>query len=80
MSEVVWNKYAKDIKDYAKEKYNKDLYMIGEVWDSDSILLPYNSSINTFNFSVAGGEGYISNSVKAQDGNIYTKYTNNFLL
>ena len=26
-----WNKYAKDIKDYAKEKYNKDLYMIGEV-------------------------------------------------
>lgn len=74
-----WNKYAKDIKDYAKEKYNKDLYMIGEVWDSDSILLPYNSSINTFNFSVAGGEGYISNSVKAQDGNIYTKYTNNFL-
>lgn len=74
-----WNKYVKDIKDYAKASYQKDLYTVAEVWDSDGIILPYNSSTNTFNFSVAQSEGYISNAVKSQDGNSYTSYITNFL-
>ena len=74
-----WNKYVKDIKDYAKASYQKDLYTVAEVWDSDGIILPYNSSTNTFNFSVAESEGYISNAVKSQNGNSYTSYITNFL-
>ena len=74
-----WNKYVKDIKDYAKASYQKDLYTVAEVWDSDGIILPYNSSTNTFNFSVAQSEGYISNAVKSQNGNSYTSYITNFL-
>ena len=34
-----WNKYVKDIKDYAKASYQKDLYTVAEVWDSDGIIL-----------------------------------------
>ena len=53
---------------------NPDIYCVGEVWDADAITIPYNSSLNCFDFSMSGTTGYIYNATSLGDVNVYTNY------
>jgi glycosidase len=56
-----------------------DVYTVAEVWDSDSITIPYFSSTNCFNFSMAQSEGKIAQAAMGGDANILTAYVENYL-
>jgi glycosidase len=56
-----------------------DVYSVAEVWDSDSVTIPYFSSTNCFNFSMAQAEGKIAMAAKGGDVNAFTQYVEDYL-
>ena len=56
-----------------------DIYTVAEVWDSDAVTIPYFSSTNCFNFTMAQNDGQIAQA--ARNGNIHvlTAYVRNYL-
>ena len=56
-----------------------DVYSVAEVWDSDGITIPYFSSTNCFNFTMAQSNGLIVQTVQAGDVNVFTSYVENYL-
>ena len=69
-----WNWYMAELR-----KIKTDLYSVAEVWDSDSITIPYFSSTNCFNFSMAQVEGKIAQTAKAGDVNVLTAYMADYI-
>ena len=69
-----WNWYMAELR-----KIKPDLYSVAEVWDSDSITIPYFSSTNCFNFSMAQVEGKIAQTAKAGDVNVLTAYMADYI-
>ena len=61
-----------------KEKH-PDIYTVCEVWDSDSIALPYATSTECFNFTVSGAEGLITATAKKGNVNTYTSYVEKYI-
>ncbi len=56
-----------------------DIYSVAEVWDSDGITIPYFSSTNCFNFTMAQNDGLIVEAVAAGNVNTFTSYVQNYL-
>jgi len=56
-----------------------DVYTVAEVWDSDGVTIPYFSSTNCFNFSMAQTAGQISQTAKGGDVNTFTSYVENYI-
>ena len=56
-----------------------DVYSVAEVWDSDGITIPYFSSTNCFNFTMAQSNGLIAQAVQAGDVNTFTAYVQNYI-
>lgn len=56
-----------------------DIYVVGEVWDSDSVTVPYIAAMNCFDFSVSQVEGRIAETAKLGDVNIYTAYVDKYI-
>ncbi len=56
-----------------------DVYSVAEVWDSDAITIPYFSSTNCFNFTMAQSNGLIVQAVQSGDVNVFTGYVENYL-
>lgn len=56
-----------------------DIYTVAEVWDSDSITVPYFASTNCFNFTMAQTDGLIAQTAKAGNVNSYTAYVSQYL-
>ncbi len=67
-----WNWYCDEL-----ESIKEDIYMVGECWDSESIIVDYVEALNCFNFQTSQAEGKIADGVK---GNIaaFTKYIENY--
>ena len=56
-----------------------DIFTVAEVWDSDGVTIPYFSSTNCFNFTMAQSGGMIAQTAQAGDVNILTSYVSNYL-
>ena len=57
-----------------------DIYTVAEVWDADSVALPYFAATNCFNFSMSQQNGYIARAAKGGRVGILTGYMQDYLL
>ena len=62
------NWYCEELK-----KIKEDIYLVGEVWSSDSETKQY-KTMNCFNFTMAQAEGMIANTAKGANVNNFTNY------
>ena len=69
-----WNRFMADLR-----SIKPDLYSVAEVWDSDGVTIPYFSSTNCFNFSMAQANGQIATAAKAGDVNALTAYMEHYI-
>ena len=69
-----WNRFMADLR-----SIKPDLYSVAEVWDSDGVTVPYFSSTNCFNFSMAQANGQIATAAKAGDVNALTAYMEHYI-
>ena len=56
-----------------------DVYSVAEVWNSDGITIPYFSSTNCFNFTMAQVSGQVAQTAQAGDVNVFTAYVDQYL-
>lgn len=68
-----WTWYTNELK-----KIKEDVYLVGEIWSSESEIDKYIEAFNCFDFHVANAEGLISTSVRNQNVNAYNKYVVNY--
>src|SRR5574344_46550 len=68
--------YLTEFGDYVKS-INKDAYIVGECWDSSSVISGYyGSSVDSyFNFNAATSNGFIANSLNRDGGWLKTYYS-----
>lgn len=71
---MFWDWYVEELK-----KMKEDIYLVGEVWSSESETNQYIKSLNCFNFTSAGSEGIIASTAKGQNINSFTNYVTNYL-
>lgn len=69
-----WNWYMAQLRGI-----KPDIYTVAEVWDADGITIPYFSSTNCFNFSMAQPNGRIADAAKGGDVNVFTAYVENYI-
>lgn len=69
-----WDWYMDELR-----AIKKDIYTVAEVWDSDSITLPYTAHTNCFNFSMSQFAGRIAQTAKAGNVNTFTAYVENYI-
>ena len=71
-----WNWYISELK-----KINPNVYIVGEVWDNDSIVDVYQQNgLNCFNFNLSEVNGYIASTAKGKTAvSTYTNYIENYL-
>ena len=69
-----WDWYMAELR-----KIKPDIYSVAEVWDSDSVTIPYFSSTNCFNFSMAQVSGKISVAAKGGDLSLLTCYVADYI-
>ena len=58
---------------------NPDIWLVAEVWDSDSITDLYYPSMNCFNFTLSQADGLIADTAGGGNVNRYTAYVENYL-
>lgn len=68
-----WNWYMAELR-----AIKPDIYTVAEVWDADGITIPYFSSTNCFNFSMAQPNGRIAEAAKGGDVNVLVAYMENY--
>jgi len=56
-----------------------DIYTVAEVWDADGVTIPYFSSTNCFNFTMAQVGGQITQTAQAGDVDVFTAYVSEYL-
>ena len=56
-----------------------DIYLVGEVWDSDGVTDVYYGALNCFDFTVAQAEGLIAKAAAGSGVNNLTSYTEGYL-
>ena len=64
-----WKWYTEELK-----KIKEDIYLVGEVWSSDSEISYYQAEMNCFNFAMSQTDGMIARSAKSEDINRFTSY------
>ena len=64
-----WTWYTNELK-----KIKEDVYLVAEIWSSDSEIDKYIKAMNCFDFHVSNAEGLISSSVRNENINTFTKY------
>ena len=60
-------------------KIKSDIYLVAEVWDSDSITAKYYPAMNCFNFTVSQVSGTLADTAKMGNVNLYTAYVEKYL-
>ena len=73
-SAAFWQWYADELR-----ALRGDIYMVGEVWDSDGVIDLYYGAMNCFNFSVSQAEGLIAKAAAGSGVSNYTNYVEDFL-
>ena len=56
-----------------------EIYMVGEVWDSDGITEMYYGALNCFDFTVSQAEGLIAKAAAGSGVDGYTSYVESYL-
>lgn len=69
-----WTWYADELR-----KLRSDIYLVGEVWDSDSVVERYYGAFNCFNFSAAQNEGLFAKAASGDGVNGLCSYTEQYL-
>lgn len=69
-----WNWYMAQLR-----AIKPDIYTVAEVWDADTITIPYFSSTNCFNFSMAQVGGKIAQTAQTGDVNVLTAYVADYI-
>lgn len=69
-----WEWYMTELR-----SIRSDIYTVAEVWDSDGVTIPYFSSTNCFNFTMAQVSGQIAQTAQAGDVNVFTGYVADYL-
>ena len=64
-----WKWYTGELR-----KIKEDIYLVGEVWSSESEINQYIKDMNCFNFAMSGPEGMIAKTAAGDNIDIYTKY------
>ena len=54
-----WKWYVGELK-----KIKPDIYTVGEVWDSDNMVVDYSEALNCFNFNRGQNDGQICTTTK----------------
>ena len=73
-SAAFWEWYTGELR-----AVSPDIWMVGEVWDSDAVTDQYVSAMNCFNFTLSQAEGLIASTAAAGDVNVYTRYVESCL-
>ena len=68
-----WDWYTSELR-----KIKEDIYLVGEVWSSETETSLYIKDMNCFNFTMGQAEGVIATAGKGNDINIYTSYVVNY--
>ncbi|NMA04828.1 MAG: alpha amylase [Acholeplasmataceae bacterium] len=69
-----FNWLAKEAK-----KLKEDIYLVGEIWDRNSVILPYYEAISAFDFQMSESGGRVASTARGVDSvNSYVKYLNNY--
>ena len=69
-----WEWYTGELR-----KLDPDVYLVGEVWDSDGVTDVYYGAMNCFDFTTSQTEGLISATAKKGNVNTYTAYVDRYL-
>ena len=64
-----WNWYCDELR-----KMKEDIYLVGEVWSSQTEANAYYDTFNCFNFTMAQAEGVIATAAKGGDINAFSNY------
>ena len=68
-SVAFWQWYTEELR-----KIRPDVYLVGEVWDSDGVTESYAVCMDCFNFTVSQAGGLIAETAKAGNADRYTAY------
>lgn len=69
-----WNWFMTEAR-----KLKEDVYVVGEVWSSNSELIPYYESFSNFDFQMSGQNGWIaSTAIGFETVNRYVQYLYNY--
>ncbi len=61
------------------KKLKEDIYLVGEIWDRNSVILPYYEAISAFDFQMSESGGRVASTALGIDSvNSYVKYLNNY--
>ena len=69
-----WQWYSDELR-----ALKDDIYLVGEVWDSDGVTDVYYGALNCFDFTVAQAEGLIAKAAAGSGVNNLTSYTEGYL-
>ncbi|MFA5719591.1 MAG: alpha-amylase family glycosyl hydrolase [Acholeplasmataceae bacterium] len=57
------------------KKLKEDVYIVGEVWDRNDVILPYYEAISNFDFAMSDSNGMVTYTAKGMESvNRYVKY------
>ncbi|MBR4767522.1 MAG: hypothetical protein IK088_00945 [Lachnospiraceae bacterium] len=69
-----WQWYCSELR-----KLKNDIYLVGEVWDTDGVTDKYFPAMNCFNFSMSQASGQIAMTAKKAGIDKFTSYVQNYL-
>ncbi len=70
----IWNWYMKQLR-----TMKPDIYTVAEVWDSDTVVYPYHSATNCFNFTMSQAQGRIAEAARGGNVNSFTGYLQTYI-
>lgn len=57
------------------KQLKEDVYIVGEVWDRNSVILPYYEAISNFDFAMSDSNGMVANTARGMESvNRYVRY------
>lgn len=68
-----WSWYASELREM-----KDDIYLVGEVWDGDSVTSMYYPAIDCFDFTSSGSAGIITETVKGGPIDRFTSYVERY--
>ena len=61
------------------KKIKEDIYIVGEVWDRNEVILPYYEAISNFDFQMSDSGGWVASTARGMESvNRYVKYLDTY--
>lgn len=81
---VYYDEHEKNVKFFKwlaseAKKLKEDIYIVGEIWDRNNVILPYYEAISAFDFQMSESGGRVAGTARGMFSvNDYVKYLNNY--